>query len=81
MLPSTFPNRTQAYFVFEILEKFTNLKPLGDLQSEDGYDAVVSKEGTLSYIADALRCYYNDGEIDSKWIPVSGGMRRMNRKN
>lgn len=56
--------------IFTALEEYAAGEVLGDLASCEGLDAVASKEGTLSYVADALREYYSGGKIDHKWIPV-----------
>lgn len=61
--------------VFTLLEEYVaengGEEPLADLGScGDLSEMIVSKSGTLAYVADALRNYYSDGEIDDGWLPV-----------
>lgn len=56
--------------IFNALEEYTGGVIINDLGKGESYDEVVSKEGTLSYLADAVRNYYAGGKLDKKWLPV-----------
>ena len=52
-------------------ESEESISVFGDLSDSDCFlDKITSKEGTLSYMADALREYHDGGQIDTGWLQV-----------
>lgn len=52
-------------------ESADSVSVFGDIADSDCFlDKVTSREGTLSYMADALREYNDGGDIDSGWMQV-----------
>jgi len=61
--------------VFESIRDFLDTKGrcdvLGDIEESEGaFDMLVSREGTLAYLTEALRKYSEGEEIDEDWLDI-----------
>ncbi|MDO4745327.1 MAG: PD-(D/E)XK nuclease family protein [Bacillota bacterium] len=57
--------------VREYLEEKGKPEVLGNIDAEDDvFDMLTSREGTLSYMTEALRKYLSGGELDEKWLQI-----------
>ncbi|MDO4869563.1 MAG: PD-(D/E)XK nuclease family protein [Bacillota bacterium] len=57
-----------ASSLFNDLRSMTETAVMGDLGSGDVMEKISSKEGTLSYMADAMRDFIESSRIDPEWI-------------
>jgi len=67
------PQRPSEVFtkVRDFLEDHGGCEVLGDLQnSEDVFDLLTCREGTLGYMTDAIRKYAEGEEIDENWLQI-----------
>ncbi|MDO4176902.1 MAG: PD-(D/E)XK nuclease family protein [Bacillota bacterium] len=54
--------------IFSVLREISECEVLGDLQTADVTEMIASRKGSLSYMAEAMRAYIENGSIDDKWI-------------
>ena len=54
--------------VFSVLEELDGVRKLGDLGTDDETEKIASREGSLSFMADAMQEYMENGRIDDAWL-------------
>lgn len=54
--------------VFSVLWDMKDIRKLGDLGDEDVTDRIASRKGSLSFMADAMQNYMENGQIDDAWL-------------
>lgn len=54
--------------IFSVMKEAEGSKVLGDLDGADITEMIASRKGSLSYMAEAMRGYIENGSIDEKWL-------------